>query len=367
MAPFSLYSAIAPGVAVDLGTANTVVYLRGQGVRFSEPSYVAIDTTTDTIITVGEGAKQMVGRTPRHISVIRPMRNGVVSNFVYTEALVKQLLERAMRGRSLVPPIVIIGVPGSATAVERKAVREAALGAGAGRVHFVLQSVASAIGAGMKIGEPSASMIVEIGAGTTEVAVLSLGGLVLSESLKMGGDRLDEAVTAYLRVRRGFLVGEQSAEALKISHGFVGRPLGKPPAKVVGQDVRGRRPGTIEVFEEEVGSALAEPVGHMLDAIRSIVEQTPPELVRDLFDRGIVLAGGGAALAGLADTLREQLHVPVRVAEQPALCVAKGAGAILEDRRLFYALFPKEPTLIGRWCQFVLSGMREGSSSPSRS
>jgi rod shape-determining protein MreB len=206
----------------------------------------------------------MLGKTPRNIAVIRPMRNGVVSNFAYTEALVHQLMERALRGRPLVPPRVMVGVPGSATEVERKAVREAALGAGAGRVYFVSQAIAAAVGARLPILEPGGSMIVDIGGGTTEIAVLSLGGLVAGRSLKLGGDRLDEAITAFLRSNRGFLVGERTAEALKISHGYYGRPLGRASVWVSGQDLRKMRPGTVEVREEDVGAAIAEPIGQIV-------------------------------------------------------------------------------------------------------
>jgi rod shape-determining protein MreB len=365
--PFeSLYARIAPAIGIDLGTANTPVFVRGHGVRFVEPTVVAVNLDTGEILTVGEGAKQMLGKTPRNIAVIRPMRNGVVSNFAYTEALVHQLMERALRGRPLVPPRVMVGVPGSATEVERKAVREAALGAGAGRVYFVSQAIAAAVGAGLPILEPGGSMIVDIGGGTTEIAVLSLGGLVAGRSLKLGGDRLDEAITAFLRSNRGFLVGERTAEALKISHGYYGRPLGRASVWVSGQDLRKMRPGTVEVREEDVGAAIAEPIGQIVDAIRAVIEQTPPELVRDIGERGLVLAGGGASIAGLAETLSLVLGIPARIADTPLLCVALGAGEILGDPRLFDALYPAPVSLIGRWWRFLHSGMRESSSYSSR-
>lgn len=361
-----LYARVAPEVSIDLGTANTPVHVRGVGVRFVEPTVVAIDTDSGEILTVGEGAKQMMGKTPRNITVVRPMRNGVISNYKYTEALVHMLLDRALRGRSIIPPRVIIGVPGSATNVERKAVREAALGAGAGRVYFVPQGIAAAVGAGLPILEPHGSMIVDIGGGTTEVAVLALGGIVVGRSLRLGGNRLDEALMAHLRTTRNFIVGERTAEALKISHGYYGRPVGRPPVKIVGQDVRRLGPGTIEVREEEVGAAIAEPLGEIVDAIRGVLEQTPPELVRDVAERGIALAGGGAAIAGLAPTLQHVLGVPVRVAEDPMLCVALGAAEILRDPRLFSALFPAPQSLIGRWWRFLRSGTNANSSSSSR-
>jgi len=361
-----LYAKIAPEIGIDLGTANTPVFVRGHGVRFIEPTMVAVNLDTGDILTVGEGAKQMLGKTPRNIAVIRPMRNGVVSNFSYTEALVHQLMERALRGRPLVPPRIMVGVPGSATEVERKAVREALLGAGAGRVYFVSQAIAAAVGAGLPILEPGGNMIVDIGGGTTEIAVLSLGGMVAGRSLKLGGDRLDEAIIAYLRGNRGFLVGERTAEALKISHGYYGRPMGRRPISVPGQDLRRLRPGTIEVREEDVGAAIAEPIGQIVDAIRAVIEQTPPELVRDIGERGLVLAGGGAAIAGFAETLSLVLSIPARIADAPLLCVALGAGAILADRRLFDALYPAPQSLIGRWWRFLRFGMRESSSYSSR-
>jgi rod shape-determining protein MreB len=362
----NLYARVAPEVSIDLGTANTPVHVRGAGVRFVEPSVVAIDTDSGEIITVGEGAKQMLGKTPRNITVIRPMRNGVISNYRYTEALVRQLLDRALRGHSFLPPRVIIGVPGSATSVERKAVREAALGAGAGRVYFVPQGLAAAVGAGLDILAPHGNMVVDIGGGTTEIAVLALGGIVVARSLRLGGDRLDEAVIAHLRATRNFLIGERTAEQLKISHGYYGRPLGRAPTKVVGQDTRRLGPGTIEVREEEIGAAIAEPLGQIVDAIRAVIEQTPPELVRDISERGIALAGGGAAVAGLGPTLELVLGVPVRVAEDPMLCVALGAAEILRDPRLFSALFPAPQSLIGRWWRFLRSGTNANSSSSSR-
>jgi len=362
----NLYARIAPEISIDLGTANTPVHVRGFGVRFVEPTMVAIDTDSGEIITVGEGARQMLGRTPRSISVIRPMRNGVISNYRYTEALIDQLIDRALRGRTLIPPRVIVGVPGSATEVEKKAVREALLGAGAARVYFVAQAIASAVGAGLPVLEPRGSMIVDIGGGTTEVAVISLGGVVAGRSLKLGGDRLDEAIMAYMRSKKGFLVGERTAESLKISHGYYGRPLGRPPAKIVGQDVRRLGPGTLEVTEEDVGAAIAEPIGQIVDAIRAVLEQTPPELARDVGERGLTLAGGGASIAGLAETLSVVLGIPARIADDPLLCVALGAAEILRDRRLFAALFPPSQTLIGRWWRSIRTGMRENSSSSSR-
>src|SRR5215470_3777754 len=213
----SLYARIAPEISIDLGTANTPVYVRGHGVRFVEPTVVAIDTASGEVLTVGEGAREMLGKAPRNITVIRPLRNGVISNYKYTEALVRQLLDRALHGRPLIPPRVIIGVPGSATDVERKAVREAAIGAGAGRVYFVQQAIAAAVGAGLPILQPRGSMIVDIGGGTTEIAVLSFGGLVVARSLKLGGNRLDEAIVAHMRNTRAVHIGERTAEQLKMA------------------------------------------------------------------------------------------------------------------------------------------------------
>ncbi|HLW37078.1 MAG TPA: rod shape-determining protein [Candidatus Eremiobacteraceae bacterium] len=361
-----LYASIAPEISIDLGTANTPVHVRGQGIRFVEPTMVAVDTESGAILTVGEGAKQMLGRTPRSIAVIRPMRNGVISNYRYTEALVNQLLQRAMRGRPMLPPRVIVGVPGSATEVEKKAVREAAREAGAGKVYFVAQAMASAVGADLPVTEPRGSMIVDIGGGTTEIAVISLGGIVAARSLKLGGDRFDEAILNYIRATRGFLIGERSAEALKISLGYYGRPAGRAPVKVMGQDLRHLRPGTLEVREEDVGASMAEPLGQIVDVIRSVLEQTPPELVRDLSENGIVLAGGGAAIAGLSETLQLITGIPVRRADRPMLCVALGAAEVLRDRKLFAMLFPAPQSLMGRWWRSLRSGMRESSSYSSR-
>jgi len=362
----SLYARIAPEISIDLGTANTPVYVRGHGVRFVEPTVVAIDSTSGEVLTVGEGARQMMGKTPRNITVVRPLRNGVISNYKYTEALVRQLLDRALRGRTLIPPRVIIGVPGSATDVERKAVREAAIGAGAGRVYFVQQAIAAAVGAGLPILDPHGSMIVDIGGGTTEVAVLSLGGLVVTRSLKLGGNRLDEAIVSHMRNTRALHIGERTAEQLKLALGYYGRPVGRAAVSIAGQDMRALRPGTFDVREEEIGAAIAEPLGEIVDAIRAVLEVTPPELVRDISEGGFVLAGGGAAIAGLADTLALVLSMPVRVADEPMLCVARGAAMILEDPRLFNALYPTPQSLIGRWLKSIRFGMSESSSYSSR-
>src|ERR1700687_1085139 len=336
----SLYARIAPEISIDLGTANTPVYVRGHGLRFVEPTVVAIDTESCEVLTVGEGARQMMGKTPRNITVLRPLRNGVISNYKYTEALVRALLDRALRGRSIIPPRVIIGVPGSATDIERKAGRAAAIGAGAGRVYSGQRAIAPAVGAGLPILEPRGNMIVDIGGGTTEIAVLSLGGLVVSRSLKLGGHRLDEAIMAQMRATRGLIIGERTAEQLKMSLAYYGRPLGRAAVSAVGQDARALRPGTVQVREEEIGAAVAEPLGEIVDAIRAVIEITPPELVRDIAEGGFVLAGGGASIAGLAETLGLVLTMRVRVAEEPMLCVARGAAMILEDPRLFPAPEP---------------------------
>ncbi len=361
----ALYARAAPQVGIDLGTANTPVFVSGHGVRFVEPTMVAVDVDANEIIAVGEGARQMLGRTPRNISVIRPMRNGVVSNFKYTEALVRQLLNRALRGRPLIPPRVLVGIPASASEVEKKAVREAARGAGAGRVYFVSQAVAAAVGAGLPIREPHASMIVDIGGGTTEIAIISLSGVVVGRSLKLGGDRLDEVVAAYIRTTRNFHIGERTAESLKISHGYYGTPAGRPAIKVAGQDMRRLQPGTFEVGEEDIGAAIAEPLEQIVDSIRAVLEQTPPELARDIAERGLVLAGGGAAIAGLAQTLNAVLGIPVRVADDAMLCVALGTGEILRDRKLFNELFPPSQSLIGRWWRSIRFGTRENRSYSS--
>jgi len=353
-----LYAGLAPEISIDLGTANTPVHVRGHGIRFVEPTFVAVDTDSGKVVTVGEGAKQMIGRTPRSITVIRPLRNGVISNYRYTEALVGQLLSRATRSRPLVPPRVIVGIPDSATEVEKKAVREAAKGAGAGRVYFVSQAFAAAVGAGLPVREPRGSMIV--------IAVISLGGLVASRSLQIGGDHLDDTIAQHLRTTRGFLIGERTAESLKIGLGYYGRPRGRAPMRVMGQDARALRPGTLEVREEDVGAAMAEPLGQVIDVVRAVLEQTPPELVRDLASFGMVLAGGGAAIAGLAETMELITGIPVRVADRPMLCVALGAAEILHDTALFATLFPTPQSLIGRWWRSLRFGMRESSSSSSR-
>jgi len=329
-----LYAGIAPEISIDLGTANTPVHVRGYGVRFTEPTVVAIDTDTGEVVTVGEGAKQMVGRTPRAINVIRPMRNGVISNYRYTEALISQFGQRALRGRPLIPPRVIVGVPGSATEVEKKAVREAARGAGAGRVYFVPQALASAVGAGLPILDAVGSMIVDIGGGTTDVAVISLAGIVYSRSVRVAGNEMDDAIIQYIKRKYNLLIGERTGEQVKMESGSAFPLDEEMTMEIKGRDLVEGVPKTLVVSDEEIREALSETVATIVEAVRVALERTPPELSADIMDKGIIMAGGGSMLKNLDRRLREETGLPVTLAEDPLACVALGTGQMLTDFNL---------------------------------
>jgi rod shape-determining protein MreB len=317
-------------IAVDLGTANTLVYVRGRGIVLSEPSVVAIDQRSGEVHAVGVEAKRMLGRTPGTISAIRPLKDGVIADFDVTEQMLRHFIQKVHHNR-FAHPRVVVCVPSGVTGVEKRAVEEATLSAGARQAYLIEEPMAAAIGAGLPVSEPTGNMIVDIGGGTTEVAVISLGGIVVSQSIRVGGDEMDEAIMSHIKKEYKLLIGQQTAEELKLEIGSAWELNEEVRAEVRGRDMLSGLPKTIVITSEETRRALDEPVGQILDAIKSTLDKTPPELAADIMDRGIVLAGGGALLSGLDLRLREETLMPVHLAESPLTCVAVGSGRSLEE------------------------------------
>jgi len=330
-------SALGRDMAVDLGTANTLVYVRGRGIVLDEPSVVALDQRTGAIVAVGTSAKQMLGRTPDGIVAIRPLKNGVVSDFETTERMLRYFIQKVHGRRTLAKPRLVICVPGGITAVEQRAVKDAGYAAGARRVFVIEEPMAAAIGAGLPVHDAEGSMVVDIGGGTTEVAVISLGGIVTSISARVGGDQLDDAIIHHVKKEYSLLLGERTAEDIKIRLGSAFPTRNEPQAQVRGRDLISGLPRTVVLTAEEIRRALNDPVTAIVDAVRTTLDRTPPELAGDVMDSGIVLTGGGALLKGLDERLRHETGMPVTVAEDPASCVALGTGRCVED---FEALKP---------------------------
>jgi rod shape-determining protein MreB and related proteins len=316
-------------MAVDLGTANTLVYVRGRGIVLSEPSVVAIDERSGEVHAVGVEAKRMLGRTPGTISAIRPLKDGVIADFDVTEQMLRHFIQKVHQHR-FAHPRVVVCVPSGVTGVEKRAVEEATLSAGAREAHLIEEPMAAAIGAGLPVSEPTGNMIVDIGGGTTEVAVISLGGIVVSQSLRVGGDEMDEAIISHVKKEYKLLIGNQTAEEIKLEIGSAFDLREEFHAEVRGRDMLTGLPKTVVLSSEEVRHALEEPVSQIIDAIRTTLDKTPPELAADIMDRGIVLAGGGALLAGLDERLRHETQMPAHLAESPLTCVAVGSGRSLE-------------------------------------
>ena len=317
-------------MAVDLGTANTLVYVRGRGIVLSEPSVVAIDPRTGEVHAVGVEAKRMLGRTPGTISAIRPLKDGVIADFDVTEQMLRHFIQKVHQHR-FAHPRVVVCVPSGVTGVEKRAVEEATLSAGARQAYLIEEPMAAAIGAGLPVAEPTGNMIVDIGGGTTEVAVISLGGIVVSQSLRVGGDEMDEAIVNHIKKEYKLLIGQQTAEEIKLEVGSAFHQKEEMSAEVRGRDLMSGLPKTVVLSSEEIRMALDDPVAQIIDAIKSTLDKTPPELAADIMDRGIVLAGGGALLTGLDERLRHETLMPVHLAESPLTCVAVGSGRSLEE------------------------------------
>ena len=319
-------------LAVDLGTANTLVYVPGHGVVLNEPSIVAVHARDRSLLAVGVQAKAMLGRAPGTIDVIRPLRHGVIADYDTTEKMLNHFIRHAYRSRSMVHPRVVMSVPSGITQVERRAVQESAAHAGARKVHLVPEPVAAAMGAGLPISEPGASMIVDIGGGTTEVAVISLSGIVHSLSLRIGGDDMNDAIAMHVRKSHGLLIGERRAEEIKIALGSAQPPADDvAPMPVKGRDLATGLPRTVHVTVAEIRDALREPITAIVDAVRDCLEQTPPELAADIVDTGITLTGGGALLRGLDRLLGRETDLPIAVSDDPLTCVVRGVGKVLDD------------------------------------
>ncbi len=318
-------------LAIDLGTANTLVYLKGKGIVMDEPSVVAVNKDTNRVLAVGKEAKGMLGRTPGTIIAIRPMRDGVIANFEITEAMLRYFIQKVHNRKALVRPRIIISVPSGITQVEKRAVRDSAQSAGAREVYLVEEPMAAAIGAGLPIQEPSGNMIVDIGGGTTEVAVISLSGIVYSKSIRVGGDEMDEAIVHYVKRKYNLLIGERTAEQIKTQIGSAYPMDEKQSVEAKGRDLVAGIPKTLAISDEEVREAILEPVTTIVDSIKIALERTPPELAADIVDRGIVLAGGGSLLRGLEVLIREETELPIAIAEDPLSCVVRGTGKVLDE------------------------------------
>ena len=333
-----LFGFLSADMAIDLGTANTLVYVKGRGIVLNEPSVVAISDNRGRkqVMAVGEEAKQMLGRTPGNIAAIRPLRDGVIADFEVAEEMIKHFIRKVHNRRSFASPLIVVCVPSGSTAVERRAIQESAESAGARKVLLIEEPMAAAIGAGLPVTEPSGSMIVDIGGGTTEVAIISLGGIVYARSVRVGGDKMDEAVASYIRRTYNLLIGESSAERIKMEIGAATPPEGGedgPATEVKGRGLMDGVPREVVVTQREIAAALSEPVTQIVDAVKVALENTPPELAADIVDKGIVLTGGGALLYRLDEVLREATYLPVVVAEEPLNCVALGTGRALEDMK----------------------------------
>ncbi len=330
----SIFSLISSDLAIDLGTANTLVYAKGKGIVVNEPSIVAINKNTGEIEAVGKEAKEMVGRTPGNIVAIRPMKDGVIADFKVTERMLNYFIQKAHGRKMLVHPRIVIGVPSEITQVEKRAVSESAYRAKASEVHLVEQAMVAAIGAGLPITEPAGNMVVDIGGGTTDVAVISLSGIVYSRSVRVAGNEMDDAIMNYLKRKYNLLIGERTAEQIKIQIGSA-YPLDRPlTMEIKGRNLIEGVPKTVTIEDSEIREALSECVSTILNAIRVALERTPPELSADISDRGIVLTGGGALIKNLDRRIREETGLPVSIADDPLASVVLGTGKMLTDFKL---------------------------------
>lgn len=330
----AIFGALSHDLAIDLGTANTLIYLKGKGIVLNEPSVVAIkknEKGLNEVLTVGKEAKIMLGRTPEKIQAIRPMKDGVIADFEITELMLRYFIRKAHNRRTLIRPRIIICVPSGITQVEKRAVRESASSAGAREVYLIEEPMAAAIGAGMPIEEPIGNMVVDIGGGTTEVAVISLAGIVYSNSVRVGGDKMDEAIVQYLNRKYNFLIGAGSAEIIKntIGNAYPGDNI--ETLEVKGRDLVSGIPKILTIDSEEIREVISEQVNAIVEAVRIALEKTPPELAADIVDRGIVLTGGGSLLKNLDVLIREETKVPITVTEEPLFAVALGAGKALDN------------------------------------
>ena len=333
----SFFGLFSSDLAIDLGTANTLVYVEGKGIIIDEPSVVAVQSLqngTKKVLAVGTEAKLMLGRTPGNIVAIRPMKDGVIADFEVTEAMLRHFITKVHKRKKWVRPRTVICVPSGITQVERRAVKESAESAGAREVYLIEEPMAAAIGAGLPITEPTGNMVVDIGGGTTEVAVISLAGIVFSRSVRVGGDKIDEAIIQYIRRKYNMMIGERMAEQIKIEIGSAA-PFDEPKTMTIkGRDTVAGVPQILDINSEEIREALTEPVNAILDAVRVALERTPPELAADIVDKGIMLTGGGALLHNLDTLMRHETGLPITVVEDPLTCVVRGSGMVLDNLKL---------------------------------
>ena len=318
-------------IAIDLGTANTLVYIKGKGIVLNEPSVVAVDKYTRRVHAVGHAAKAMLGKTPDRIEAIRPLKDGVIADFDVTEHMLREFIQMAQKKRHFIAPRIIICVPSGITEVEKRAVRDSAKHAGAREVFLVAEPVAAAIGVGLPVDQPSGNMIIDIGGGTSEIAVIALNGIVCDTSIRVGGDELDDAIVSHLKKNYNLLIGDQTAEHIKKEIGSAYKLTEELELEVKGRDLVAGIPKTLRISSQEIRGALAEPLSQMVDALKHSLEQTPPELAADIVDRGIVMTGGGALLRGLDDLFREATNLPINTVDDPLFCVVLGTGKILDS------------------------------------
>ncbi len=319
-------------IGIDLGTANTLVFMKGKGIVMREPSVVAVDVRSDTVLAVGAQAKEMIGRTPGSIVAVRPLKDGVIADFDITATMLKHFIRKAVKSRAFARPHIVVCIPSGVTEVERRAVEDAARQAGASSVELIEEPMAAAIGAGLPVGEPTGSMVVDIGGGTAEVAVISLGDIVTSVSVRVAGDKFDEAIISYVKKKYNLLIGERTAEEIKIS---IGSAFPMEESENASVEIKGRNlvdglPKNVRISAEEVREALADPLETIVEAVKSTLEKTPPELAADIIDHGIMLTGGGALLKGIDRLIAQETSMPVHVAESPLDCVVEGTGKRLE-------------------------------------
>nr|MBN2278366.1 rod shape-determining protein [candidate division Zixibacteria bacterium] len=330
-----LFDFISSDIGIDLGTANTLVFVRGQGIVLNEPSVVAVEKATGKVLAVGSAAKEMIGRTPGEIAAIRPLKDGVIADFEISEKLLSDFIKRVIRHRYLMKPRILISVPSGITEVEKRAVRDSAENAGAREVFLLQEPMAAAIGVGLPVDQPSGVMVIDIGGGTSEIAVIALNGIVNNFSIRIAGDELNDAIVMYLKKNYNLLIGELTAEEIKIKIGSA-FPLEKEMSmEIKGRDLVAGVPKNLKLSSVQVREALVEPIDRIVEAVRQSLEKTPPELASDILDRGIILTGGGALLRGLDKRLRQETNLPVNIAEDPLTCVVRGTGKVLENMQMY--------------------------------
>jgi rod shape-determining protein MreB len=327
----SLFDLISNDIGIDLGTANTLVFVRGVGIVLNEPSVVATEVSTGRVVAVGTAAKEMLGRTPDEIRAVRPLKDGVIADFEITEKLLSDFIRRVIRHRYLMKPRIVISVPSGITEVEKRAVRDSAENAGAREVYLIQEPMAAAIGVELPVDQPAGIMIIDVGGGTSEIAVIALSGIVNNKSIRIAGDEMNEAIVLYLKRNYNLLIGELSAEEIKIKIGSAFALDREESMEIKGRDLIAGVPKTMKLSSVQVREALTEPVDSIIEAVRQSLERTPPELSSDILDRGIVLTGGGALLRGLDRRLRQETNLPVNVADDPLTCVVRGTGRVLEN------------------------------------